>query len=458
MRWVVVPLLAVAATAVLPAAASAAVQTYTRTVGPISDEGYTVKQGYALAPHPSVNGFVIHMDVNLVDAAGKRIPIKQLMLHHIVFSNISRQDATCDTFLSWNNRTSLGGVERFYAAGEERNVLDLPRGYGYRLNAADPWGLYYMIMNHRSTTDEAYIQYRITVDTDPTLTPVKPYWLDVRNCLQDPVYNVRGTGGPGSTDVERRTFTIPNAGRIVAGGGHVHGGGKRLTLTEPRCDNREIARSAPSWGLNRHPFYRVRPKLHEPGPIDMSAWGTPTGIPVAAGEKVRLNSYYYDSRPHQRVMGIAIVYIASDPSVEDPCGRLPQDITTVKRYKPHRRGPIPYRIPLTGLDDNGQAVTIDAPPGRLQRLASGSTIKVRDRFFSRPNVSIRRGSKLSWRFEGAEVHNVTLANGPVGIASRNLDADRSYSKRFRRPGTYRFFCALHPVQMSERVVVRKKRR
>jgi plastocyanin len=46
----------------------------------------------------------------------------------------------------------------------------------------------------------------------------------------------------------------------------------------------------------------------------------------------------------------------------------------------------------------------------------------------------------------------------VGLASRNLDQDRSFSKRFRRPGTYRFFCALHPVQMSERVVVRAKRR
>ena len=471
IRLAAVSALATAAVAVLPSVASAAgscnsgtptgatSKTYTCTVGPINDEGYTVKQGYRLAPHPpGLSGFVTHLDVNLVYADGRAMPVQRLMLHHIVFSNLNRQDSTCQSFLSWDNRTQLGGVQRFYAEGEEHNDMDLPPGYGYRMNAADSWGLYYMIMNHKSTLNTAYIQYHVTVNTRPTLKPVTPYWLDVRNCLQDPVYNVRGTGGPGSTDVKSSTFTVPAAGRIVAGGGHVHGGGEKLTITEPQCDNREIAKSVPAWGMPNHPFYRIRPKLHEPGPMNMSAWGTSTGIPIAAGERLRLNSVYDDSFPHMRVMGISIIYIANDPSVDDPCAKLPNDIATVKTSLPHRKGPIPYHIPLTGLDNSGHAVTINHPPGPLKRVPSGSTVNVKDRFFSRLNVSVHRGSELHWRFKGGEVHNLTLANGPVGFASRNLDQDRSFSKRFRRPGTYRFFCALHPVQMSERVVVRAKRR
>lgn len=468
-RWALAPLLAAACLALLPSGASAAdpckldstvgtAQNYTCTVGPIGADGYTVEQGYALAPHPNSNGFVTRMDVNLVDPDGSRIPVRRLMLHHIVFSNLSRRDATCDTFLRWDNRTSIPGVERFYAAGEELNVLSLPPGYGYRLADRDTWGLYYMIMNHRSSADEAYVRYRITVDTDPTLTAVKPHWLDVRNCLQDPVYTVPGRGGPRSTHVERRTFTIPEAGRIVAGGGHVHGGGRRLTLTQPDCDNRQIGRSVASYGMPRHPFYKVRPKLHEPGPIDMSGWGTPTGIPVAAGQRLRLNAIYDNSRPHMRVMGITVLYIAADASVKAKCGRLPDDVTHVRTDRPHRTKPPDYHVPLTGLDADGQAVTIDAPPGRVKRLRSGSTIAVRDRFFSAPNVSLRRGSRLKWSFEGAEPHNVTLANGPVGIASRNLDEGRTYSRRFKIPGTYKLFCTLHPVQMTERVMVRKRRR
>lgn len=64
-----------------------------------------------------------------------------------------------------------------------------------------------------------------------------------------------------------------------------------------------------------------------------------------------------------------------------------------------------------------------------------------------------RGARLNWRFEGQELHNLTLATGPAAIGSPNLDDDRVFSKSFERPGTYRLFCAVHPVQMHERVVV-----
>ena len=71
---------------------------------------------------------------------------------------------------------------------------------------------------------------------------------------------------------------------------------------------------------------------------------------------------------------------------------------------------------------------------------------------------MERGSTLTWQFGGQELHNLTLANGPLGIGSDNLDGDRTYTEKFNRPYTYRFFCALHPVQMQERVVVTGKKK
>jgi plastocyanin len=44
----------------------------------------------------------------------------------------------------------------------------------------------------------------------------------------------------------------------------------------------------------------------------------------------------------------------------------------------------------------------------------------------------------------------------VGIGSDNLDTSRTFTKKFNRAGTYRFFCSLHPVTMSQRVIVRGK--
>ena len=441
-----------------PAGASAAEHTETFTKGPITVGGYEVQQSYMLAPHPKVDGFITKMQVNMVDEDGHKIPIRRLMLHHIVFSNLSRDDETCNSFLGFDNRTSgISAGDRFFARGEEGAQMVLPDGYGYRMRANDVWGLLYMVMNHRPDLDHAYIRYRITYDTDPSIQPVTPYWLDVRNCRADPIYNVPGTGGPGSTDVRSSDVVVHHAGRVVAAGGHVHGGARRLTLTEPDCGNREIGRSIPTWGLPGHPFYHVRPVLHEPGPVKMSAFNTETGIPVEKGQVLRLNSEYDNSQPHTRVMGIMIAYLAKDPAVSDPCGPLPDDIRNVRIDRPGRRGPVPFRIPLTGLDENGHAQTISAPPGKLRKAGSGATIAVSDRYFDRPNLRVRKGSELTWQFGGSELHNVTLANGPEAIGSPNLDGGRNFSKRFRKPGTYRLFCALHPTQMQERIVVKRNR-
>ena len=158
-------------------------------------------------------------------------------------------------------------------------------------------------------------------------------------------------------------------------------------------------------------------------------------------------------------MGILVVYVDHDNDVTQPCGPLPNDTQTLLApgsVEGRTGGPIPYKIPLTGLDENGNAETIKKPPGKTRRLKSGKTIDVDDRFFSRPNVRVKRGATLNWQFSGDELHNVTLANGPIGFGSPNLDDDRTFSQRFTRNGKYRLFCALHPVQMSERVVVKGK--
>jgi plastocyanin len=441
-----------------PQGASATVTTNTYTVGPINVAGYEVKQDILLGVPKPPAGAITNMSVDIVDGPGpdaQPVPIQRLMLHHIVFLNAGRKDHTCDSFLSFDNLSTFPGAERFYAAGEERAKMALPAGYGYKFGSA-PWAITYMVMNHRPSNDQAWIQYKVTVDDSAAIEHAKPYWFDVQNCHADPVYTVPGTKAPGSTHNRFADYVIPESGRIVGAMGHVHGGARRLALTEPDCGNREIGDSEPTWGNPDHPFYNVRPILHEPGPINMTGFQTSSGIPVHAGERLRLNSLYDNSWPHVRVMGIMLVFLVPDSSVAGNCGPLPNDRVVLGSSVPGRSGPIPFRIPLTGLDANGNAITIKKPPGRTIRVPSGTNIKVDDRFFRRRNVRIRRGQKLDYVFKGRELHNLTLANGPVGIGSPNLDGDRVFTQKFGRRGTYRFFCGLHPVQMQQRVVVVRK--
>ena len=456
---------------------TATVSDWTCTVDPVTVQGYEVKQDMAvLVPKPEVDGHITRFETDIVDADGTPIPIDRLMLHHIVFANLDRGDRTCTGagFRSFDGYPLFGGYapERFAGAGEERAKLVLPHPFGYELNGAgldaDRWALVYMLMNHRKQADTALIQYELRVNTSGALQPVRPYWLDVNNCQADPIYNVPGRSkrakrrGAKATHKRSRDFVMQEDGWIVAGGGHVHGGARRLTITKPSCENKPVARSTPTWGGASHPFYNVRPVLHEPGPIGMSGFNTPTGIPVRKLQKLRLNSLYDNTRQHTRVMGIYVVYVAEDqPGGATPqaCGGAPGDtVYTPGTELAGRTTPVPFRIPLTGLDAEGNAVTIKGPPGRFKRARSGATVKVGDRFFSRGNVRLRRGAKLNYRFIGSELHNLTLANGPLGIGSANLNRGRVHTQRFGRPGTYRFFCALHPVQMSQRVIVKQRRK
>lgn len=459
-RSSVILALALALTLLSAAGASAATQTVSKTFGPIKIGGYEVKQDTTMGvPNAGVDGYVTDMKVNVVDRAGKPLPISRIMLHHVVFLNMGsagdlRRDKTCGQFTLWNSRDTLPALaERFYAAGEERAEMHLPPGYGYRVSSRDTWFMVWMLMNHRQLPDEAYVKYTMTIETDP-VKPVTPYWLDVANCSVDPIYNVPGNGKAGTQDRRTAEFTVQDSGRLVAGSGHVHGGGESLIVKQPQCSDREVARFLPTWGSPRHPFYNVRPILHEPGPINVTSMQTPTGIPVTAGSKLSLTSTYDGALPHTRVMGISVVYVAPDATVTDPCGPLPGDVTYSRRPA-GRTSPPRFTVPLTGIDPaSGRAVTIKAPPGRRVALRDGATVRIRRFSFSRRNIALRKGSRLTWRFEdGRTIHNVTLASGPIGFGSDNLDQGR-FTQRFSKKGTYRIFCALHPVAMTESVVVR----
>ncbi len=446
------------------APAAAAPRTETFRYGPVTVGGYQVVPNRTTldVPHPRVNGWVTGMDVNVVDADGTPVPIRRLMLHHIVFSNtgvnFEKRDRTCDSYTGFDSASTFPAFgERFYGAGEERSRLGLPAGYGYPMKANDRWSMTYMLMNHRATVDSAYIEWHVTYDTAPKKDAV-PYWLDVKNCRLDPVFDVPGSRRRGSTYRRSKTWTVPQSGRLIAGGGHVHGGARNLTLRRTDCGGRKIYASRPMWGQPSHPFYNVRPILHEPGPISMSGFLSGQGFPVHAGERLRLDANYDDSLPHTRVMGIMVVFLAPDPGPPPSCGPGPTDVFDYQAQHGGRTSPPRFIVPLTGIR-NGRAVRISAPPGRRVRLRSGATIRVGDRFFSRRNVSVRSGARLRWLFRSHELHNVTVASGPRGFSSLNLDRGRGYRKRLRVPGTYRIFCVLHPTEMTETVkVLRRTRR
>jgi plastocyanin len=421
-------------------------QVITKKTAPITVGAYQVALQNPDVPPPvapNVEGYITKMSVDVVDVkTGKPVPIKRIMLHHIVFLNFGAPGAR--------------RVDPFYGDGEERAKMILPKGYGYPIHPNEQWGWVWMLMNHQSVFDQIRIRYTMTVVTDEKLKPVIPVNFDTSNGRRGLVFDVPGGGRPGSLDIRKMSRTAPVSGRLVAGLGHVHGGAKSLLLTQPECDNRILYRSQPTWGARNHPFYKVRPVLHEPGPINMSQFTSARGIPIAEGEKLTLISRYDNQYPHSRAMGLMVAYLSPDPKVtRTSCAPLPKDYKVLKTKKKGRKEVPPRQINIYDWSSNGKAIEVPGPRGPMQ-YASGDTTVVADNFkFEAGNLTLPRGSTITWSFPGEVLHNVTLANGPEGFSSDRLWKGETFSRKLTKPGNYTFFCELHPVGMIERVVVKK---
>ncbi len=60
----------------------------------------------------------------------------------------------------------------------------------------------------------------------------------------------------------------------------------------------------------------------------------------------------------------------------------------------------------------------------------------------RPTVTVKKGTTVTWRWSGKELHNVAVTKGPVKFRSSYKDSG-TYSKRLTRTGTYTIVCTIH---------------
>ena len=85
--------------------------------------------------------------------------------------------------------------------------------------------------------------------------------------------------------------------------------------------------------------------------------------------------------------------------------------------------------------------------------ASTRAVVLRDIDFKPHTVKLHRGDSVRWRWDDGDTsHNVT-SRGKARFKSSTTKSTGTYVVRFRRAGTYRYVCTLHPG-MAGRVVVR----
>src|SRR4051794_27403503 len=382
--------------------------TYVERSGPFTIGAYDTLIKSFDVKTPPVAGAVVGMDVRLVDERGNLIPQWITMLHHVVFTNGGPDDKRRDPQCPGKSTR-----ERFFGTSEEMRPLTLPAGYGYPTNPADQWHSALMVMHHRAGTQRFYMEYRVTVDPRPVI-PVKPYWLSVIPCSPDPQWSVPGSGHGQSR--RSRLFTMPEDGRIVAVGAHLHGGADQLILSQPSCAHRTLVTSAPFYAPADDKRYLVRPLLHEPDPKRISWWQSPTGWAVHKGQKLKVTAAYDNARPHTRVMGIDHIYVAPPAAAPaERCAPAPPDATTLDAdFANPRLTPPAVKLPLARVGSSGRAYATTSAVGTPKVIANDfARVKVNDFAFNRTNLTVPLGTRVVWSFGDQVNHDVTVAAGPV---------------------------------------------
>jgi hypothetical protein len=250
---------------------------------PLTHEGRMLTRRLRGVKKPCANCYITGFRPNLTYANGATGNFDTgVMLHHAVLSSSAASDLTCPP-----------RDQRFFASGNERTAISLPRKYGYRVRSGDRWNLLVDLMNMEDHAQTVYVDVTFRLRRGRT-TPVTPAWLDIGGC-RGSVYSI-----PAGFSDTHRQWRSPFDARVVAIGGHVHDFGRWIEATDETRGKR-LCRSVAGYGTK--PAYM--------GHLESmtTCRGRRVGT-VRKGDLIRLHSVYDSPEPMDDVMGIMIGYLA----------------------------------------------------------------------------------------------------------------------------------------------------
>jgi hypothetical protein len=469
----------------------------------------------AHVPKPSQDGFMVRVAPNLRYArpdgtcCGTIPRVDVIHLHHGVWlSNGAAGEGEGNSFGN--------SLYPFMASGEEKTVYEFPQGYGYPVGAQDKWLLNYMIHNLTSKATQVYITYDIDFvpATSPAvagITAVHPIWMDVESHHLYPVFNVyrhSGVagkftfpdmaknpygGGPGLNE-----FTVDHPGTLIATAGHLHPGGLYDDLDLVRSGAKATRRTVAGTVPNSVRLFRSQADYFDKrGPIswDMAMTATPADWrpQVKAGDVLRISATYNTTRASwYESMGIMVVWEAYDQQGgTDPFSHRIDEaghITHGHLAEDNNHGGA-YALgvnPSTFPDCSRRQVTIASfqyNPGDFTATgAARCTPTITEgqslTFVNGDASPLSPGNPLdpSRAYMDSIFHTVTscqnpcglntgisypLANGPGGYDSGQLGLGAPATGKLSwstptslRPGTYTFYCRIHPFMRGVFRIVR----
>ncbi|WP_269856091.1 plastocyanin/azurin family copper-binding protein [Streptomyces sp. RPT161] len=96
-------------------------------------------------------------------------------------------------------------------------------------------------------------------------------------------------------------------------------------------------------------------------------------------------------------------------------------------------------------------VTSSATPTSSQPSApaAANTVTIKNFAFHPAKLTVKAGTKVTWSNIDVDTHTVTSKQGSGGpLQSAALASTASYSYTFTKPGTYPYYCTIHPFMTA----------
>ena len=113
-----------------------------------------------------------------------------------------------------------------------------------------------------------------------------------------------------------------------------------------------------------------------------------------------------------------------------------------------------WRLAMTAPALVAVALLITGSAGYLAQAqpaqTSGTEVKIDNFSFGPAQLTVPAGTTVTWTNRDDTPH--TVVSDDKLLKSRALDTDEKFSYTFAKPGTYPYFCSLHP-KMTGKIVV-----
>jgi plastocyanin len=93
-----------------------------------------------------------------------------------------------------------------------------------------------------------------------------------------------------------------------------------------------------------------------------------------------------------------------------------------------------------------QTDNMNEPSSSTQEAApvTSDTVAIADMAFSPANITVKKGTAVTWTNNDTVGHDVTETDGKDGPKSSTLSKGESYSFTYTTVGTFKYHCSIHP--------------